>query len=430
MQLAAALFGRERQSGTISRVTATATADSEDGTAVVEFEDGNELELNVTGAVYEGDTVVVDVQDGSPIGAGSIGWGDRIYTDVNGVKTLIRETTEGVLVAKVGSDTGALVSSDSAFKVVALTWSGNTPTIGDAIALFDADSVDLLGGDVFLQTNPDNPIAQYELAGVAGGIVTGQATIIGASETGIIYEDNYTTDQNPETGDWEITGGSSSIQLRADEILFNGDPSFCRICAYTRSSSSNWTTTTTSGTGAKVTGIDTATGDPDVATLSNSAITLKRRGRYMFVMYCGCYGTGTSGTNHRHVAYIMKNGASIGQSINAWWGTGSQGGSITAFAGGIYNEGDVITANYRPSESGGGIYANNFRLIAVYLGGATTTRADADTYTGSYRVTPMASTAQTLWTDDLLMTDDVTVEEIPYSAVDNESGGQTATIGE
>lgn len=46
---------------------------------------------------------------------------------------------------------------------------------------------------------------------------------------------------------------------------------------------------------------------------------------------------------------------------------------------------------------------------------------DAEIYAGDYEVTPMTHT-QILYTNDKLMTDDVTVKEIPYFETSNENG--------
>ena len=54
---------------------------------------------------------------------------------------------------------------------------------------------------------------------------------------------------------------------------------------------------------------------------------------------------------------------------------------------------------------------------------------DVDDYTGTYDVRPSAS-SQTLYTQGLRMTDDVTIQEIPYYETTNESGGYTVIIGE
>lgn len=58
------------------------------------------------------------------------------------VATIVRELPAGVLVAKVGQSYGALVNANGSFDVVSLTWSGDTPTIGDAVATF-GDTVEI-----------------------------------------------------------------------------------------------------------------------------------------------------------------------------------------------------------------------------------------------------------------------------------------------
>lgn len=61
-------------------------------------------------------------------------------------------------------------------------------------------------------------------------------------------------------------------------------------------------------------------------------------------------------------------------------------------------------------------------------GSNNNTGNNAEKYTGSYTVKPLVS-EQTLATKDKVMTDDVTVLEIPYSEVSNNEGGCTVTIG-
>ncbi|MCQ2220064.1 MAG: hypothetical protein MJZ12_01650 [Prevotella sp.] len=51
-----------------------------------------------------------------------------------------------------------------------------------------------------------------------------------------------------------------------------------------------------------------------------------------------------------------------------------------------------------------------------------------DTYGGPYDVIPTVE-GLTLYTKDKTMTDDVTVEEIPFIEAENLQGGYTATIG-
>ena len=47
---------------------------------------------------------------------------------------------------------------------------------------------------------------------------------------------------------------------------------------------------------------------------------------------------------------------------------------------------------------------------------------DAEVYTGPYTVTPTAWNEQVLVTEGLLMTDDVTVREVPYYETSNQYG--------
>ena len=54
---------------------------------------------------------------------------------------------------------------------------------------------------------------------------------------------------------------------------------------------------------------------------------------------------------------------------------------------------------------------------------------DAEYYTGEYEVTPQARSNVVLDTSGKLMTDDVTVFEIPYYETTNPAGGYTAIIG-
>ena len=60
--------------------------------------------------------------------------------------------------------------------------------------------------------------------------------------------------------------------------------------------------------------------------------------------------------------------------------------------------------------------------------GAEYTMSQAETYDGSYEVTPRVY-AQSLDTDGKLMEDDVTVHEIPVTRTTNPTGGLTVLIG-
>ena len=110
MELADAIFGKPAQTG-MERVTATATADSSSGSVNVVFDDGTDLDIEVTGAVQSGDTVIIDLQDGKPVGAGSVGWGDRVQQiaeDADVIATAVNQhfwdDTNGAHVTEVPQD--------------------------------------------------------------------------------------------------------------------------------------------------------------------------------------------------------------------------------------------------------------------------------------------------------------------------------------
>lgn len=56
-------------------------------------------------------------------------------------------------------------------------------------------------------------------------------------------------------------------------------------------------------------------------------------------------------------------------------------------------------------------------------------RQNAESYTGSYEITPDPFKEQRMETKHKLMQDDVVVHIIPYESVSNEEGGRTVTIG-
>lgn len=60
--------------------------------------------------------------------------------------------------------------------------------------------------------------------------------------------------------------------------------------------------------------------------------------------------------------------------------------------------------------------------------GAEYSMTEGDPYDGAYEVTPRVY-AQSLDTDGKLMSDDVTVHEIPITRTTNPQGGQTVLIG-
>lgn len=70
--------------------------------------------------------------------------------------------------------------------------------------------------------------------------------------------------------------------------------------------------------------------------------------------------------------------------------------------------------------------SGNVGAKTINIGGADD--SNYEVYEGAYIVTPSVSN-QTLETANKLMQSDVTIEEIPYAEVSNNSGGKTASIG-
>jgi hypothetical protein len=155
-ELASAIFGTKRAEtdpSTLSTaiITGTAVEDSEsgmvriipDGNVIAPDGEDNSIVLPTSPNVKSGDNVIIISTGGTattPIVAGASGSGDRLLAGIDGIETLIRETADGVLVAKVGQTVGALVNADGSFDVVALTWDGSEPTVGDAISEFSQGS--------------------------------------------------------------------------------------------------------------------------------------------------------------------------------------------------------------------------------------------------------------------------------------------------
>lgn len=70
-----------------------------------------------------------------------------------------------------------------------------------------------------------------------------------------------------------------------------------------------------------------------------------------------------------------------------------------------------------------------------YIGGLTgqlsiATGCAHEAYSGAYTVVPRAHDAQTLPTENKLLTKNVTVEKVPFFETDNDANGKTVYIAE
>lgn len=194
-ELASAIFGTKRAEAdpsTLSTaiITGTAVEDSDsgmvriipDGNVIAPEGEDNSIVLPTSPNVKSGDNVIIISTGGTattPIVAGASGSGDRLLAGIDGIETLIRETADGVLVAKVGQTVGALVNADGSFDVVALTWDGSEPTMGATIGRFE-------GKNVYLGVEPTGP-ADGNLAttvSMNGGLFTIQSSLTEPATSG------------------------------------------------------------------------------------------------------------------------------------------------------------------------------------------------------------------------------------------------------
>ncbi len=83
--------------------------------------------------------------------------------------------------------------------------------------------------------------------------------------------------------------------------------------------------------------------------------------------------------------------------------------------------GSAVFDSYIETKKSANLY---LKKIMQLIGGGT----DLPVYSGSYTVTPK-TTAQSMETSDKVMTDNVTIKEIPYSEVSNPQSGKTVIIG-
>lgn len=64
-------------------------------------------------------------------------------TGVNGLKALVRQYGQGVLVCRKGNTIGALVNASGSFDIVSVTWDGDTPTAGTVLTSLGSSTLEL-----------------------------------------------------------------------------------------------------------------------------------------------------------------------------------------------------------------------------------------------------------------------------------------------
>lgn len=165
-----------------------------------------------------------------------------LLTDVGGIQTMIRETTDGILVAKTGNTVGALVNADGSFDVVELSWSGDTPTIGVSVGSFAQDDVHI-GSQVGYQSQ--SAISEAEIHLCEEGLIhytmedgSGGTTIsmeLAASDSAGYVSNQIVLRPTTDASDYcylrlvslpYSAGTNSSATLKAEEVtLYDVDGS-------------------------------------------------------------------------------------------------------------------------------------------------------------------------------------------------------------
>lgn len=103
----------------------------------------NQDNLNTIGNVAAGDKVMIALVNGQATVLGTVGSGDRQQRQIDGLKTMIRQYQDGILVCKENNSVGALVNADGSFDISAIVWNGSVPTAGASISSFSASGIRL-----------------------------------------------------------------------------------------------------------------------------------------------------------------------------------------------------------------------------------------------------------------------------------------------
>lgn len=145
------------------------TVSSVSGQTVNVIVDGNSEATPCTTTVRcrAGQRVMVEVRNGMAVVTGNVtspspdgATIDDVIEDVDGVRRLVRETTDGTLTAQVGQPFGSLVAADGGVYVVSLTWDDEEPTVVSAWNTIDEDGLAYVNmgvtGQPYFKTDGDN----------------------------------------------------------------------------------------------------------------------------------------------------------------------------------------------------------------------------------------------------------------------------------
>lgn len=132
-----------------------------------------------------------------------------VITDVDGLQTIIRETSSGVLVCRSGDAIGAMIWASGGFDVVNVTWADGVPTVGESITYMGAEKVRVgkvtephveIGSKVIAASDGVNTIMSASLLTTDEYDWSGDSELLQNNEIMVGYGCHV-----PENG-WELVG--------------------------------------------------------------------------------------------------------------------------------------------------------------------------------------------------------------------------------
>lgn len=145
-----------------------------------------------------------------------------LFEETGELSTLIRDYSGGTLVAKVGQDRGALVNADGSFDVVALTWSGETPTVGATLATFGG-SVSRIGKQAAAHVDVSSSGMEVFTDSTTSVASFGTTTRIGKASAAHMVQTGTMTEFYDENDDLKLEVGTTAEDgyalIRANDLL-------------------------------------------------------------------------------------------------------------------------------------------------------------------------------------------------------------------
>jgi hypothetical protein len=185
----------------------------------------NQTATDVTTAIQDASTAkttastaATDASKAKTDASSAVTTANTAKSTADGLTTLIRQYSDGVLVCKTGKSVGALVNAAGSFDVVPVTWSGSTPKAGTAIASFDGDSIDLGG-----QTSAVN------MCGGTGMVTldkTSNQIAIGGKNGAYLQDIEGIKSGSDQGVGYSYSNGKGKAMIVATEVAIHGSVSY------------------------------------------------------------------------------------------------------------------------------------------------------------------------------------------------------------